>query len=214
MTELKELDLSHNNIESDGATALAGGIKSLTKLNKLDLSYNYIESDGATAVADGIKGLTKLNKLDLSYNYIESDGATALADGIKGLTEQLNLSHNNIGPDGATALAGGLQFLTELSRCDLSHNNIDIAAAKTVLTSLKKCDDLYSLAINESEHDHWYSIAICGLVSPDDTATISELMEAAQHKYRTRTLNLGFKIIEVLPAIVVPLPRKSKCDIM
>ena len=208
--KLSHLRLSHNNIGPDGATALAGGIKGLTELNELDLSHNNIGPDGATALAGGIKGLTELNKLDLSHNNIGPDGATALAGGIKGLTElkQLGLSRNNIGPDGAIALADGLQYLTELRQCNLSHNNFDMTAAKAILTSLKQCDHLSGLTISESDDDRPNcDIAILGLVSPDDTATISELVKAAQHKNKTRTLNVGFYTIEV-PS------KKSKCVIV
>ena len=134
---------------------------------------------------------------------------------------KLDLSHNNIGPDGAVALAGGLQYLIKLRYCDLSHNNIDVAAAKAVLTSLKKCDHLYQVIINESDNDVWSDIAILGLVSPDDTTTISELAEAAQHDNVTRTLKLGFKTVKVPPRTDVspavedsPLPSESECIFM
>ena len=211
--KLTVLDLSHNNIGPDGTTNLASGMQELSELYKLDLSRNNICSDGATALAGGIKALTELKQLDLSHNNIGPDGASALAGGIKGLTrlEQLYLSHNNIGPDGAAALAGGLQYLAELRYCNLSHNNIDVTAAKAVLTSLKKCDHLYQLTINESEYD-WTSadIMIRGLLSPDDTATMSELEEAAQHGSKTRTLKLGFKTITVLPRRA----KKWKCVVM
>ena len=166
--------------------------------------------------------------LILSFNNIGPDGATALAGGIKGLTElkQLYLSHNNIGPDGAATLAGGLQCLTKLRDCELSRNNIDVGAAKADLSSLKKCDHLCWLLINESRHDLYDDIVIRGLVCPDDTATISELVEAAQHESETITLKLGFEKIEVpprtqvptvvedSPATEVPLPSQSKCVFM
>jgi len=54
----------------------------------------------------------------------------------------LRLSRNNIGPDCATALVGGLQYLTELRYIFINDNNVDVAAAKTVITSVKKCDHL------------------------------------------------------------------------
>jgi len=38
---------------------------------------------------------------------------------------------------------------------------------------------------------------IAGLVSPDDTVTIYELVEAVKHENITRTLNLDFRTIEV-----------------
>ena len=201
------LDLSRNNVDSSGITPLAR--LSTLKLTVLKLTRNNLGPDGATALAGGINGLTELNELDLSHNNIGPDGATSLAGGIKGSTEleELDLSHNNIGPDGAVALAGGLQYLTKLRECDLSHNNFDVASAKAVLSSLKKCDELCDLTINESDRDLWFHIAIVGIVSPDDTATISELVEAAQHEYRTRTLELDFETITIPPS------NKSKCVI-
>ena len=221
--QLNDLNLFDNDIGPDGATALACGIKDLTELYKLHLSHNNIGPDSANTLAGGIKDLTELNELDLSRNNIGPDGATALAGGLKDLTElnELNLSRNNIGSDGAIALAGGLQYLTGLRKCDLSHNNIDVAAAKAVLTSLKKCDHLYQLTINEHFYDMWSDILILGVVSPDDTAAISELVEAAQHENKTRTLKLDFKTINILPRTEIPpvieyyslikVRSKSKC---
>ena len=202
LTELNELDLSHNNICPDGARALAGGINCLTELNELDLSHNNVGPDGARALAGGIKRLTDLNELDLSHNNIGRDGARALAGGIKCLIEikELYLSFNNISHYGATALAGGLRHLTKLRECNLSHNNINVAAAKAVLTSMKKCDHLINLTINASDNAWSFcDIVILGLVSPDDTATKSELVKAVQHKNKTRTLDLGFGTIKVRP---------------
>ena len=196
-----DLDLYHNNIDSSGVTLLAERLNTLN-LTNLTLSHNNIGRDGATALAGGIKVSTALKELDLS--------------------------HNNIGPDGAAALAGGLQYLTELRYCNLSHNNIDVAAAKKVLISLKKCDQLRMLTINESHLDADIAdssthilltsrkkapaiqlisdiilsdadIVIRGLVSPDDTPTISELVEAARHENKTRTLKLGFETKEIRP---------------
>ena len=90
----------------------------------------------------------------------------------------LCLSHSSIGFDGAAVFAGGLH-LAKLKYFNLSHNNMDMAAAKAVLTSLKKCEHLYNLTINESNDWSNADNVIHGLVSPDDTATISELVEAA-----------------------------------
>ena len=202
------LRLLRSNIDRS-VTPLAERFNTL-KLSHLILSHNNIGPNGAAALAGGIKGLTELNELDLSHNNIGPDGAIALAGGIKGLTElkQLGLSRNNIGPDGAIALAGGLQHLTELRQCNLLHNNFDMTAAKAILTSLKQCDHLSGLTISESDDDRPNcDIAILGLVSPDDTAAISELVKAAQHKNKTRTLNVGFYTIEV-PS------KKSKCVIV
>ena len=207
LTELHKLYLSHNNIGPDGAAALAGEMKCLTELHKLYLSHNNIGPDGAAALAGEMKCLTELHELDLSHNNIGPDGAAALAGEMKCLTElhELYLSHNNIGPDGAAALAEGAKYLTRLDKCGISHNNIDVAAAKVIISTLKECSTLIINCKSESDSDSllmWKfrnEIVVEGLVSPDDTATISGLVEAAQHETKTKKLNLGFKTIQVPP---------------
>ena len=205
LTKLSWLYLSHNNIGPEGAAALAGEIKCSTKLRKLDLSHNNIGPKGTAALVGEIKCSTKLLELNLSHNNIGPEGAAALAGEIKYLTEliRLDLSHNNIGPEGAAALAEGAKYLTKLSNYKLSHNNIDVAAAKDIISTLKQCS---ILIINETSdyksslqsfYIPWNEIVIEGLVSPDDTSTISDLVKAAQHENRTKTLKLGFKTIKV-----------------
>ena len=220
------LFLIFDKLDSQSIKALGNGLQHLhANYLTLTVTNSDITEDGMTCLVDGLRDIktagrrlvsTKLGtllQLNLSHNNVGPDGVTALDGGIKGLTKlfKLDLSHNNIGPDGATALAGGLQYLTELRMCDLSHNNIDVAAAKAVLTSLKKCDHLYELIINESDRDDLYAnIVIKGLVFPDDTAAISELVEAAQHENQTRILKLGFKTIKVPPMIESHPSEKSK----
>ena len=205
LTELNWLNLSHNNIGSDGAAVLAGSITCSTELNRLNLSHNNIGSDGAAALAGSKTCLTELHHLDISHNNISSDGAAALAGSITCLTELhwLNLSHNNIGPEGAVALAEGANYLTKLDRCVLSDNNIDVAAAKAVISTLKECSTLIINCTSDSDYSLMWKlsneIVVEGLVSPDDTATISGLVEAAQHETKTKKLNLGFKTIQVPP---------------
>ena len=204
---LKYLNLSHNNISPDGAAALAGEMKCLTELRQLDLSHNNIGPDGAVALAGEMKCLTELHELNLSHNNIGPNGAAALAGEMKCLTElrQLDLSHNNIGPDGAVTLAEGAKYLTRLDKCGISDNNIDVAAAKVVISTLKECSTLIINRKSESDSDSslmWTfrnEIVVEGLVSPDDTATISDLVEAAQHETKPKKINLGFQTIQVPP---------------
>ena len=200
-----KLYLSNNNIDSNGITPLAERLDTL-HLERLVLSHNNIGPDGAAALAGEMKCLTELHELDLSHNNIGPDGAAALAEEMKCLTElsYLDLSHNNnIGPDGAAALAEGAKYLTELYICIISDNDIDVAAAKVVISTLKECWTLIINCTSDSDSllmwKFWNEIVVEGLVSPDDTATISGLVEAAQHQTKTKTLNLGFKTIQVPP---------------
>ena len=199
------LKVTHSNINDIGMTCLADGLRNIKNLN-LDLSHNNIDSNGITTLAERLD-TPHLKYLNLSHNNISPDGAAALAGEMKCLTnlQWLDISHNNIGPDGAAALAEGAKYLTRLDNCGISHNNIDVAAAKVIISTLKECSTLIINCKSESDSDSllmWKfrnEIVVEGPVSPDDTATISGLVEAAQHETKTKKLNLGFKTIQVPP---------------
>ena len=146
-TYLQTLDLSSKYIGSDGAVALAEGLKCCTNLY---LGYNSIGSDGAVALAEGLKCCTNLQTLDLSYNSIGSDGAVALADGLKCCTNQqtLDLSYNSIGSFGAVALAEGLKCCTNLQTLNLNYNSICSDCAVALAEGLKCCTNLQTLHLS------------------------------------------------------------------
>ena len=138
-TNLQTLDLCDNMIGSDGAVTLAKGLKCCTNLQTLDLCDNIIFSDGGVALAKGLKCCTNLQTLDLSVNSIGSDGAVALVEGLKCCTnlQRLNLQSNIIGSYGAVALAEGLKCCTNLDSVDLRFNQIDSQAQRVVMEKLK-----------------------------------------------------------------------------
>ena len=107
-TNVTTLDLSHNNIDDEGAQALAGALQGNTSVTTLHLRSNNIGSDGAQALARALQGNTTLTTLDLSWNNIAPGGAAALAGALRGNTTltTLRLQGNNIGDEGAAALAG------------------------------------------------------------------------------------------------------------
>ena len=118
---LRELNLSHNSLNSDVPEGLFSDLTSLTELN---LSHNSLSSGLA---ADLFAGLTSLTELNLSNNSLSSGLAADLFDGLTSLTE-LNLSHNSLGnADGGenrgvavpADLFAGLSSLRELN---LSNN--------------------------------------------------------------------------------------------
>ena len=201
LTSLLDLDLSHNDINDGGARSLGHVLQQLTRLRELDLSHNNIDL-GMSHLSNGLQCLTDIGKLNLSHNNISSDGATSLPHTFQYLTNLwwLYLSHNNIGPDSMTSLAGGLLHLTTLWFLDISHNNIDLEGAITITTSLKGCHGLCRAIINiEDEHYTQSGIILCsriivhGLVSPDNTTAIADLVAAAESVKQERILDLGFK---------------------
>ena len=200
LTLLWDLELSHNDINDDDASSLGHVLQHLTRfglMSYLDLSHNNIGL-GMSHLVSGLRGLTNIVMLDLSHNNISSDGATSLAHTFQYFTnlEWLYLSHNNIGADGMTGLAGGLLHLTKVEMLDISHNNIDLEGAITIITSLKGCQ-LSTLAIKKGVYQSRNVIIVRGLVSPDNTTAIADLVAAAESEKQKRTLDLGFKEIHI-----------------
>ena len=200
LNSLEVLLLSHNNIVDDYIKLLVNSLQHLTRLSDLTLSHMNFGSDWSCLVE--LRHLTNMTLLDLSHNDINSDGAASLACTFQYLTtlEKLYLSHNNIGPDGMTALSKGLLFLTNLSVLNLSNNDTDFKGTKAVITSLKGCHHLLYAIIN-TKHKWFpvYGIIVHGLISPDNTSAIADLVAATECEKTKRRLDLGFRIIDILP---------------
>ena len=209
------LCLSQNNIVDDDIKFLANSLQHLTRLSYLTLSHmNY--GSGWSCLVE-LRHLANIMKLDLSHNDINSDGAATLACTLQYLTtlQSLYLSHNNIGPDGMTALSKGLLYLINLKQLDLSHNDIDLEGAKAVITSLKDCHHLHYGIINtDDEGGQHNGIIVRGLISPDNTHAIADLVAATECEETERKLDLGFKTIRIPPntSAIADLVAAAECE--
>ena len=140
---LQELDLSRNDIGSDGAVALASACRNTSQLKKLDLQSNDIGPSGGSAFGAALQVGSQLRHFDLSCNNICCEGAVGLAGGLHGnkVLEYLNLYRNNISCTGAIALADGLQSDCQVRELDLSNNNIGWCGTSALFgTQLQKLD--------------------------------------------------------------------------
>ena len=138
LSSLSDLNLSCNELGACGATSLANAIKS-KNITELYLQHNDIEPEGAIALAAAIQHHKELTHLNLSSNKIGSEGATALAAAIQHHKEltHLILSSNKIGSEGATALAAAIQHHKELTRLDLSSNNFGSEGATALAAAIQ-----------------------------------------------------------------------------
>ena len=216
---LLDLNISNNRIDCAGLNVLSKKLNHMVQLQALDLSSINILPDGATSLAIGIKYCKKLKRLYLRDNKIQSEGAICLAGVLKSLIEleELDLSDNYIGSDAATALADCLCCLAKLRYVDTSCNNISLEGTKAIVRSLKECNNLEIALISDhtSSDSSTCTIVVKDLVRRGETAAISELTTAAQHKFKPRILDLGFEKIKVCPQFSsrnVPSHRLNPCQ--
>jgi Ran GTPase-activating protein (RanGAP) involved in mRNA processing and transport len=76
---LRVLDLGHNRIGDAGARAIGASLASNSVLAQLVLFRCGVQSDGAVALAEGLRSCRALEKLNLQYNLIGEAGIGAIA---------------------------------------------------------------------------------------------------------------------------------------
>ena len=80
---ITHLDLSHNNIGTQGAIALAEALKENNSIIYINLDTNNIGDIGAAALAEALKINQNIIHIDLSVIDIGTDEKKALADALK-----------------------------------------------------------------------------------------------------------------------------------
>ena len=152
-TTLEKLDLSHNKISNDGVNFISDGLKNNNSLKEVNISRNKITSEGAQYIADAIRINTTLVKLDLSCNEISDDGVNFISDGFKNNNslKEVNISRNMITSEGAQYIADAIQINTTLVKLDLSCNTLSDDGATAISDSLQFNNSLQELNLSKNE---------------------------------------------------------------
>ena len=180
MQGLQLLDMSKNEITSDGAQSLASALYSsknetsrFPNLLELDLSGNALDESGVMAIlsALAIRGKT-MATLDLSETHCGTSGAVAAA--FECPVASLRLFGNQLGAEGFFALASAIRTVQTLglSELDLSGNGATASAVTALLNALIDIRipiQLTSLVIGGNANN------------PDVEATIALLKERFPH---------------------------------
>jgi Leucine-rich repeat (LRR) protein len=138
---LSSLDLSKNNLRSEGLSAVSEVLKS-TSIRQLNIAENYLtfnmqdkrDMSGVIKFAEDMKDMGSLSKLDISGNQIcglnehgqgtyDASGLAALAKSIGNLKE-LNISSNLLKAEGARILAPVIEASGSLASLTISNNRI------------------------------------------------------------------------------------------
>ncbi|OQR88053.1 hypothetical protein ACHHYP_07648 [Achlya hypogyna] len=160
--ELRELNLSENEIGKDGCVHMAEFLFAASSLAYLDLSKtrlfddieslsieiaihpsllavnlsnNEIGEAGGILLGETLAASTcTIQDLDLSWNQICLEGATRIGRALRSNSSirHLNVSMNRFGDPGGHAIASALLHNTTLQTLDLSRNNLTGRAAVTL----------------------------------------------------------------------------------
>ncbi|KAL1251666.1 hypothetical protein QQF64_019462 [Cirrhinus molitorella] len=127
-TNLKELNLSNNDLQDSGVRMLCTGLKNkLCKLEILRLNDCSLTDDSCSALAKVLESETSLKELNLSNNDLQDSGVRLFCTGLKNIQcklEILRLSDCSITEEGYKALASALRSNpSHLIELDLTGND-------------------------------------------------------------------------------------------
>jgi Ran GTPase-activating protein (RanGAP) involved in mRNA processing and transport len=146
--ELTALDLSYNNLEDEGVSAVCKAIQSnkKTKFASLNFKNNFIGPGGANAVAAMVAVTGALTSVDLSRNrlteyYRDMTGIKELAAalGVNGALTSIELRGNELGDEGWGAIFAAIcgNKDSKIMSMDMSNEDICPAGVKLIAEALR-----------------------------------------------------------------------------
>jgi len=139
------LDLFNNKITKECANGLADIIKSCTNLQELYLGNNMLETIGALKVLGAIKTICTLRILTLSNNKITKEAASSICDVIA-LHFNLNvllLGGNELQSEGLRIIAPAVKNIEALQLLVVCDNSVDEQTKEDIKVTLSSKPDFH-----------------------------------------------------------------------
>ena len=146
-TSLKIFNVSRNNIESMAASNIANVLVKNTELEELLLGGNVLQTEGIIEILKALRNTTTLKAFDISNNDISSKAANDIAHILskQAKLENINLGKNNL-QDGLIVIVKKLNHYPNLKVLDISDNNATTEIAyflAALLCCQSKVEKLY-----------------------------------------------------------------------
>ncbi|XP_066532288.1 NACHT, LRR and PYD domains-containing protein 12-like [Hoplias malabaricus] len=142
-SSLKELDLSHNDLQDSGVELLSAGLKSsLCKLETLRLTGCNLTKGSCETLGSVPQSVnSSLKELDISNNDLQDSGVELFSAGLKSSLcklETLRLTGCNLTKDSCETLGSALQSVnSSLKELDLSNNDLQDSGVELLSAGLK-----------------------------------------------------------------------------
>ena len=125
-SQLQELNLSHNHLQTASVIKIIETLNGLmTDLTIIDISYNDLCDQAANHIGLFLSQNNKLEEINLSYNGFQGSGMMKIVEEMTGLVTNVtrfDISHNNVTDEAASDIVLFAFHNTGLKELNLSHN--------------------------------------------------------------------------------------------
>ena len=131
-TSLKELDLSWNELKTEGVNVVIKALSTTTSLKVLKISNCNITDKAANVIATNLAKHHALTELDISHNEFTTAGVALVAKNLKVLSnlKVLKISNCTIDEGSSNEIAVAISNSCSLSRFELYHSHFTAIGAR------------------------------------------------------------------------------------
>jgi len=167
--KLKSLNLGHNKLTSEGASAVIRSLATAANefLTELHLNDNRIDDAAMTALAESLPNLPNLKSLHLNNNKLGDKGVKILLDAMAAapnVIPVLHLSQNRVGDAGAADIGAFLKGNKTVVSVHLAHNDIGESGAEAIATGLGENSTVEELDLTSNSIGNQGALALHGLL--------------------------------------------------
>ena len=149
---IKKLYVININITEEAADDFAAALAFNTQLQELDISKNNLQTQGTIKIAKALQGIFTLKILRISNNNIADDAADDIAAAVSHSYQLkvFSISRNCVGAPGMIKIARALQQISTLQSLYINNNRITDEASDDIVAVCSHNTQLRQLFINSN----------------------------------------------------------------
>ena len=181
-TELKEVNLGGNNLNSEALRNILGKLNAST-LIKLYISYNNITDEVADDIANFLSKCLTLQTIDLSHNNLQDAGAIKICAATISSLITFGISYNNITIKSADDMASFFSRNAQMETFDLSSNGLLELGIRNIFKDMEIVQSTRNLSVLNISN------------TPVINEAVDELTNVLQDNPRLKELDLSSNIL-------------------
>ena len=149
---LETVDISHNNLKTQGIIRLCSSLQDLNQLKELRLGSNGIDERAADGIAAVIHSNPLLTGFDIGFNQLKSNGIIIIANALKKISclKILSFNNNQFTEAAANDIAQVIANNNQIEEIYLNDNELKATGIKKICKSLRQISTLKALGLGNN----------------------------------------------------------------